>query len=391
MNNIAVLGAGTAGLISCCHLLAWLPSEYTVTLIHDPLLPILGIGESTSTQIPYSLYYGTGFHVLDKDNFLDSTVKHGVKYVNWRDREIFTKIPTPYHAIHFNNYKLKEFCIQEFNNRWGSKFEEIQGALKIIDNTEKNVKVLINDQPFEFDYVIDCGGYPTDYSDYDILDTIPVNHCLVHTVEQKGDWNFTYHIAHRHGWMFGIPLQTRQGWGYLYNDKITTKAEAIENLTELLPNVDVNKLREFQFKNYRAKKFIDNRIVKNGNKSLFYEPLEALSGWFYDQVIRSFCDVAVTKKLSREDMNQRLYTIAQDYELFICYMYHKGSTFDTNFWSDAKEKCSNRLNSSTKFKNNVKFLQQIKSEHYSNQSVVQPFSYDVWKMIDKDFGFNYFT
>lgn len=391
MNSIAVLGTGTAGLISCCHLLAWLPSDYTVTLIYDPNIPTLGIGESTSTQIPYSLYYGAGFHILDKDLYLDSTVKHGVKYVNWRDKEIFTKIPSPYHAIHFNNFKLKEFCLQNFYIKWPNKFNEIQGTVNGLKNSKDQVEVLIDDKIYNFDYVVDCSGYPDSYDDYEIIDTIPVNHCLVHTIEKPGDWNYTYHVAHKHGWMFGIPLQTRQGWGYLYNDKITSKDDALENLQELFPTDNLNQLREFSFTNYRANKFIDGRIVKNGNKCLFYEPIEALSGWFYDLVIRSFCDVAVTKKLDQDGMNAKLQLIAQDYELFICYMYHGGSIFNTHFWHETQNKCRNKLFSNQRFLRNIEFLKQIKPEHYTNNSTVYPFSYDVWKMIDKEFNYNYFT
>ena len=79
---------------------------------------------------------------------------------------------------------------------------------------------------FSFDYVIDCRGWPENYDDYVISKTAPLNSCLVQMVPEPGDWNFTYHIAHENGWMFGIPLKTRQGWGYLYNDTITTREEA---------------------------------------------------------------------------------------------------------------------------------------------------------------------
>jgi hypothetical protein len=33
--------------------------------------------------------------------------------------------------------------------------------------------------------------------------------------------------------MFGIPLKTRQGWGYLYNDTITSKEDALEEINKI--------------------------------------------------------------------------------------------------------------------------------------------------------------
>lgn len=392
MKTIAVLGSGTAGLVSTSHLLAWLPENWEVTLIHDPSIPILGIGESTSTQIPHSLFHGAGFNLLEEDNYLDSTVKHGVKYVNWRDKEIYTKIPPPYYAMHFNNFKLKDFCVKQFNRLWKNKFQEIKTSVYTIENLQDQVKIICDKQILSFDYLIDCRGYPQTYEEYDLVDTIPVNHCLVHTINQPGDWSYTYHVAHPNGWMFGIPLKTRQGWGYLYNDNITNKDQAIDNLEKILnTKIDAEKLREFSFKNYRARKIIDNRIIKNGNRALFYEPLEALSGWFYDAVIRTFFDLAVTKSVDENEANCKLNSYAVDYELFICYMYHKGSIYESEFWEITKEKCSFRLQHSTRFNRNIEFLKLITKDLYNNASTIMPFSYDVWKKIDKDFDFNYFT
>jgi len=390
--NIAVIGTGTAGITTLSHLLAWLPQSCTITSVYDPDIPILGIGESTTTTIPEVLYYGAGFSLLHDSNELDCTVKNGVRYVNWRDKDFFTTIPPPHYAMHFNNFKIKEVCFEKFTNKWGEKFKIIQGKIdKILNESDKAV-ICLPEQRLEFDYIIDCRGYPEEYSDYELLDTIPVNHCVVHTIQEKGDWNYTYHTATPDGWMFGIPLQTRQGWGYLYNDNITSREQALDNQAKIL-GIDKASLntREFSFKNYRAKKFVDNRLIKNGNRALFYEPLEALSGWFYDRVVRAFFDVAFTKQLSEAAANEMLASVAEDYELFICYMYHGGSKYDTEFWQQTKEKCNNRLLASDKFKYYVDFLKHIDHIHYASPSKIMPFPYKTWKMLDKDLGYNYFN
>lgn len=390
--EIAVIGTGTAGITTISHLLAWLPNGCKVTSISDPRVPILGIGESTTTTIPESLYYGADFNMIQDGKELEATVKHGVRYVNWRENEFYTVIPPAFYAMHFNNFKIKEVCFKKFRNKWREKFHVVEGDITELIDLGDRVSCCIDSQVLHFDYVIDCRGYPETYEDYDIIDTIPVNHCIVHSVPRPGDWSYTYHIATPDGWMFGIPLQTRQGWGYLYNDKITSKEQAMQNQAEILkiPVEDLN-LREFSFKNYKAKKFIDNRIIKNGNRALFYEPIEALSGWFYDRIVRAFFDVAVTKTLDETAANSKLDLLAEDYELFICYLYHGGSTFKSEFWDAAKKKCRDRLLNSDRFDASVEFLTKVSPEYYGNPTRILPFPYKTWKQLDTDLGYHYFS
>ena len=393
MKNIAVLGTGTAGVTSLAHLLAWLPGdEYVVTSIYDPKIPILGIGESTTASIPEVLGYGADLNFFTDADLLDSTIKYGVKYTNWRNYTFESSLPAPHYAIHFNNFKIREVCFEKFAKKWGDKFQTLEGELTDLQNLPDKVTCKVNGKYQEFDYLIDCRGYPTDYSEYDIVDTIPVNHCLVNMIPEPGNWNFTHHQAHPNGWMFGIPLQTRQGWGYLYNDTITTKDEAISNISEIFntPKEELN-LKEFAFKNYKAKKFINGRIAVNGNRALFYEPLEALSGWFYDRVVRAFFDVVIAEKIDERTANNTLRLVAEDYELFICYVYHGGSIYDSPFWEITKEKCTRRLETSGTWNSYVEFLKRIKPEHYANPSKVMPFPYSIWRKFDEGLGYNYFS
>ncbi len=388
---VAVVGIGTAGITTLSHLLAWLPEDWIVVSIYDPTIPIIGIGESTTTQVPENLYYGAELNVIDDADSLDLTVKHGVRYVNWRDKDIYSYIPPAGYAIHFNNFKLKDVCFEKFTKLWTDKFQKLEGKISDIENTTEYIKCKVDNVEYEFDYIIDCRGYPDDYTNYDIVETIPVNHCLVHTVKDPGNWNYTYHYAHPNGWMFGIPLKTRQGWGYLYNDTITKKDDAVENLAEILKlSKNELELREFSFKSFKAKKFIDKRLIVNGNRALFYEPLEALSGWFYDRVIRIFFDLAITKKYTEESANSLLSTLAEDYELFICYIYHGGSIYDSDFWRITKSKCTDRIRNSEKFQQSVEFLKSVNPEFYKSETVILPFPYKTWKKFDQDFGYNYF-
>ena len=60
--------------------------------------------------------------------------------------------------------------------------------------------------------------------------------------------------------MFGIPLQTRQNYGYMFNDNITTIEEAKEDLSKIF-KTELN-LKEFKFKPYHASVFLKDRVLK---------------------------------------------------------------------------------------------------------------------------------
>lgn len=388
--KIAVLGVGTAGLTSLAHCLAHLDNSWTVYSISDPSTPILGIGESTTPMIPGQLYNGARFNLMQDAGELDATVKYGVKYVGWREKDFFSNILPPNHAIHFNNFKLKEFCFNRFASLWGSKFSTIYGKILQVYNKSDSVSVQVDESIQEFDYVIDCRGYPEDYSDYVVSNAIPVNHCLVHTVNKPGTWTWTYHVAHRNGWMFGIPLQTRQGWGYLYNDTITTREDAESDIAERFNlKVEELNLREFKFKTYYAKKFIDGRIVKNGNRALFFEPMEALSGNFYGTLMRAFMSY-LAGDINEYHFNTSLTHEAQDIENFICFMYHGGSTYDSKFWNNTKEKCRAHLHKNERFDYFIDLMKPLKPHEYEFK-MWTPFLSTNWVDFDKNLGYNYFN
>jgi uncharacterized NAD(P)/FAD-binding protein YdhS len=56
MKNIAVIGIGTAGILSLSHILGYMPKDWTITSIFDPAIPILGVGETGGPVVLQSLF-----------------------------------------------------------------------------------------------------------------------------------------------------------------------------------------------------------------------------------------------------------------------------------------------------------------------------------------------
>ncbi len=392
--KIAIIGTGTGGILSLCHCLTHLDSNsWQVYSINDPNKPILGIGESTSTQIPCALHDAVGFTLLENANELDATLKLAVKFSKWRDRDFYNHMNLPSYAIHFDNQSLKGFTFKRFEELY-ENFHTIHGNVDRIESREDEALVSINGDDYKFDYVIDCGGYPEDYSDYTFSKCISVNNCLTYNIKEPGNFNYTEHKATPNGWLFGIPLQSRQGWGYLYNDTITKKEDAIKDFKEnYFPDIDVSNIREFKFKSYVANTIFDGRILKNGNRALFYEPIEAFSGYFYEQVLRYFFDY-LRGVYNIEKTNDTMLEKANEIELAIAYIYHGGSIYNTPFWEHAKKISKIKLNRDREWKWHCRSIREMKKEDPKGLKArydgVGAFSIKNWIDLERNLGYDLF-
>ena len=371
--KIAVIGAGTVGVLTVCHFLGY-AKDVQVVCVHNPKKNILGIGESSTVRMTELLWNTLNFNVGIDGEDLQCTIKTGVKFKNWREHEFTSPMFFPGYGMHFDNFKLAEVIFSKVQEKYKDRFSELKIDIESLDQNDD--EVIIN-KTYKFDYVIDCRGFPKDYSNYTMVN-LPINHCIVHAVDKPGDWNFTYHIAHENGWMFGIPLRKRQGWGYLYNDEITSKKEAVDNFNKITKqNINYENVREYKFKPFKANKYVNGRIMLNGNSALFYEPIEAISGGFYESLNSMFYGYIFKKNNNEEQLNKKIHYLANKYLNFISFIYHGGSIYDTKFWEHAKQICTNNLK-------NDGWLETVEAVKQGEESVARfPFSCGAWNVLDK--------
>ncbi len=88
INNIVIVGGGTAGWLSACNLAKQLnvvdDNSFNITLIESPDIPTIGVGEGTWPTMRKTL----SKLEIDEAEFMrecDATFKHGTKFVNWRE------------------------------------------------------------------------------------------------------------------------------------------------------------------------------------------------------------------------------------------------------------------------------------------------------------------
>jgi len=341
MKRLGVIGVGSAGVLAISHFIANLDKKWQVYSISDPSIPILGIGESTNPSFVETLRKAFFFDMVDDIAELEATHKFSTKWINWREHSFHSQVLGGEVAIHFNNFKLKEFAFKRIKEVWSDKFQILEGRVNSVVNNGAYADVDLDGEIHKFDFIIDCRGFPKEFDeDYQVLDYMPTNHAFVHSKPKGGYLGYTGHIAHKHGWMFEIPLTTRTTYGYLFNDKITDLETAKKDFSETI-GVPIDELDniEYTFKSFYTKKLVDGRIMKNGNRAVFFEPLSATSIFMYNKIndiLFKYLHMPGGLAQAEQAVNKEFVTkVSEGMELLISYFYHGGSIYDTPFWDNA--------------------------------------------------------
>ena len=101
---------------------------------------------------------------------------------------------------------------------------------------------------------------------------------------------------------------------------------------------DVELQHHVDFKNYFAKNpIVDDRIILNGNRLFFLEPLESSSTHTYLQWTRCVRDYIISKNNPEiKEACKQVKNYIQQVQNFVLWHYQFGSKYDTPFWDYAK-------------------------------------------------------
>ena len=320
MTKVSVVGGGNGGCFTALFL-SWFEKDLEVELIYNPEILPERVGQATTLEPPSMLWGSTRFNWYN--NPIHATFKSGILYEGFGkyNEKLFHDFPASNMAMHYCPWELQSFILKS-------------GHFKV---TESNV---LDPNKVDADYVFDCRGRPDDYTDYDEL-VNPINACLL----GKPNWDTTKalwsrHVATPDGWTFVIPTHEDSPShdycvGYCYNSNITSKLEAQNNFLEMF---DVELLHQVDFKNYFAKNpIVDDRIILNGNRLFFLEPLESSSTHTYVQWTRCVRDYIISKNNPEiKEACKQVKNYIQQVQNFVLWHYQFGSKYDTPFWDYAK-------------------------------------------------------
>jgi len=314
--KISVVGAGSAGCLTALQL--GFDTNHEIELIYNPDIPAETVGQGTVLLPPGLLWEATRFNWYD--NPIHATFKTGILYEGWGkvNDKIFHPFPADRMGMHFCPWEMQEYVLNSDN------FKVTKG-----DVDPKDV---------DADYVFDCRGKPDDLSDYDELKN-PTNACIL----GKPNWDvsesyWSRHVATPDGWAFIIPTKKDSpslsgAVGYCYNSNITNKQVAEYNFLEIF---DVEITKHIGYKNYSAKNPIDGRVILNGNRLFFLEPLESSATQAYVEWTGYFIRNVLSGRNLPKDASWEIRNYIGELQNFVLWHYQFGSKYDTPFWDYAK-------------------------------------------------------
>ena len=311
MRKVSVVGGGNAGVFTALYS-AWYGQD-EVELIYNPEILPERVGQATLLDPPRMLWNATGFDWYH--NQINATFKSGILYEGFGkvNDKVFHDFPSNRMAMHYCPWEMQNYVLNS-------------GIFKVIESD-------VDPKDVDADYVFDCRGKPDDLSNYHKLNN-PTNAAIL----AKPNWDtskayWSRHVATPDGWTFVIPTALDSpsrsgGVGYCYNSNITSKEDAEKNMLEMF---DVEITKHINYNNYMAKNIlVDNRIILNGNRLFFIEPMESSATQMYIEVARYFATYGV------KHLNSQAYNYIKHVQNFILWHYQFGSKYDTPFWDYAK-------------------------------------------------------
>lgn len=338
MNNkatrLVIVGGGTAGWMAAAAISKKLGVLVNVTLIESKDIPTVGVGESTIPPLR-AFHHLLG---IDEATFMKATgatFKMGVKFEGWgpphshyihsfgntgqesriagfqnlwllaRERGLSddfgdycfelvaakqAKFAIPsngniHYAYHLDSNKyarfLKHYCHSQTQvthitaNVTGVTQNANEGYIE-------NVR-LDSGEIVSGDLFIDCTGFQglliektlkTGYEDW--RHWLPCDRAWVaQTLPTDTILPYTRAIAHRAGWRWRIPLQTRLGNGFVYSSQYMSDETALETFLDSLKEKPLTDPRLIAFTTGRRLKAWNKNCIALGLSSGFIEPLES--------------------------------------------------------------------------------------------------------------------
>ncbi|MEL6859445.1 MAG: tryptophan halogenase family protein [Pseudomonadota bacterium] len=341
IENVVIVGGGSAGWMTAAALANDLGRTCTITLIESEAIGTVGVGEAT---IPPIRYFNQKLGI-DEATFVRETngsFKLGIEFINWSRIGHAYFHPFGHYGAEFDQVPFYQHWmrahlngdpapIDDYSMAWAASkagkfappssdrrnvmsrydyayhfdatlyaaylrtYAEARGVTRIEGRVVKAdleaqsgkiASVTLEDgRAFEADLFIDCSGFfgllieQTLVTGYeDWSHWLPCNRAVAAPCEKTGDvLPYTKSTAKAAGWQWRIPLQHRTGNGYVYCDAHLS-ADAAE--TELLNSLDgapTAEPKHLRFVTGRRKRFWSKNCVAIGLSAGFMEPLESTS------------------------------------------------------------------------------------------------------------------
>jgi tryptophan halogenase len=327
VRSVIVVGGGTAGYFTALALKRQFPN-LDITLIESSKIPVIGVGEATTTLMPPFLHKQLGIDVAELYRAVRPTWKLGIKF-EWglpgdyyfaypfgatnpieayahdghignqsvgslmiaadrapiaihSDGEVVSLLPQMKFAYHLDNQTFIAFLVKVAQ---GAGIRHLDAEIKdvIISPDGENVERLIVDDGRELqgDLYIDASGFRAlliektlGSSFVSFASSLFCDSAIVGTVPQARTIQpYTTAETMDAGWCWRIPMEDEDHRGYVYSSAHLTQEQARAEMQRKNPGLgDIWTVR---FRSGRHEDFWKGNTVAIGNAYGFVEPLES--------------------------------------------------------------------------------------------------------------------
>jgi tryptophan 7-halogenase len=406
--SLLVLGAGSAGLLAALSVKRKIPAV-RVRVLRSPDIGVIGVGESTTPNIPKFLFDYLGINRRKFYEQADPTWKLGIHFL-WGPRESFeysffaqldarlAELPRPMgfycdddftnigfsaacmtagrcfprrkdgngpdihdgNAFHLENVKFVK-CLESFALEMGIEF--IDGKLTSAERGPQGIAAVTLEDGRRFDahFFIDASGFRSELLGRELQEPfIEFSASLFNDRAILGSWERTlepilpYTTAETMdaGWAWRIDHEKLINRGYVFSSAHTTDDQAREEFARKNPRAKISdRVVKFRSGRYR-RTWVDN-VLAIGNASGFVEPLEATAlmviCWQCGAFVDMIAQVGPTPTI-RDLINQQTADTWDEIRDFLTLHYTTNTRLDTPYWQGCRNDAdASRLTELLKF------------------------------------------
>jgi len=396
IQNVLVLGAGSAGLIAALSIKRKIP-QLNVRVIRSPSIGVIGVGEATTPNFPQHLFEYLGIPRKRFYALAEPTWKLGIKFL-WGERGSFNysflqqldiryaelskstgfycdddfndaSVPGAlmqrdlafprqangapeihaWHAFHIENKKFVR-VMEEIAREHGIEF--IDGEFSQAERGPNGIAALhLKDgQRLEADFFIDCSGFRSELLGKTLgtpftsfANSLFCDRAVTGGWERaEGEAILPYTVAETMdaGWAWRIDHEKQINRGYVYSSQSISDDAAAEEFHRKNPKIqDEPKIVKFRSGCY-SQQWVEN-VVALGNSSGFVEPLESTGIMMLCGHTESLIDLLLESHLEPVDSMRDLYneiTVQgwKDVKDFLSIHYKFNGMLDTPFWKTVR-------------------------------------------------------
>lgn len=327
ITSVGVLGGGTAGYFAALAIKRRFP-DVEVTIIESPNIPIIGVGEATTTLMPPFLFGQLGIDPVELHDRVQPTFKLGIRF-DWgaegtagfsypfgpseplaarvHDGSLQTQslnallieaersplsrdasgnvrslLPELKFAYHLHNERFVKFLADRARMVGVHHLEaEIEDTRLRADGRAIDALLTRDQRTLRYDLFVDASGFRSvlmgkalgsPFRSY--ATSLLCDSAIVGAIPSSGAMSpYTFAETMNAGWCWNVPVEDSNHRGYVYSSAFLTEAQAEAEFREKNPGLAHT--WSLRFRSGRRQDFWMGNAVAIGNSYGFVEPLES--------------------------------------------------------------------------------------------------------------------